>query len=76
MVISSPKVFHSLLCSDCNTAIRGTTIKEEMNLWEKGPISLVRGVFFFPWRVEGEKWWNHGAQAQEILAVVQGSVSA
>jgi len=54
MVITSPEIFHSLLFSDCNAAIRDTTIKQGRNLWEKGPISLVRGVFFFPLKSRGE----------------------
>lgn len=70
MVISSPEVFHSLFFSDCNAAIRGATTEGELNLWEKGPMSLVRA------KSDATMSASKSAHAQEILAVVQGSVSA
>lgn len=47
--------FHSLLFSDYKIAIEDTTIKQQVNLWEKGPISLGRAVFIFPSPKSGRK---------------------
>lgn len=54
MVATSTESFHSLLFSDCNIAIGDTRIKQEVNLWEKGPIFLggELPLFFLPQRVE------------------------
>lgn len=74
MVITSPEMFHSLLFSDCNIAIRDTTIMQEINLWVKGPI-FEGGASFFPPEEQRKKpdeamSASKSAHAQEILTVV------